>query len=201
MKEPLNIVFGELSAELDGLVTVKNSRGESEYGCTELRPWEHEGDEVVKTENHITVKGQNAFSVKVYEYLRETKAVSELAHYYDRGGVKKFVTKNDAYAVIANNETGARQTFLISHRLFGKGATIWEALQVPNSWARTSKPASKPDQVQTDIKPVEPDPANGHKPSDDLDQATKEAIAGPQPKGSARTRANRKARETQAGTN
>ena len=179
MDKPYEAVNGRIIVELCGLVTLNDEKGENfELSCGDFRPWDHKDALLQRTENCAVVAGtQDGIAVRVYEHLHKEKAMKELDPYYNRDGVKKFAGQNDVYVVLTNQE-GERRIYVIAHRFFPTRVVDWEAGTCRNLPVETGKRPDKPLSQPLDLSKVTK-PENGDgRPSKELDQATKDAIAG-----------------------
>ena len=193
MEKPFIERFGNLLIKLCGLVKLEDDP-ENDILCTTFK--------LTKTaRNYAAVVGyEDGISVKVYEHLYREGKMQKLDPYFNRDGIKKFESDNVIYVVLAR-EDGKKRIFSIGHHT----VMIWdnrecEGLPIkPEDEAENlpDKPLSQPLDLSSipEPKPTN-DGDNGHKPSDELDQATKDALAGEQLNGASKPRGSRKPRET-----
>jgi len=192
--------LGSLSVEMDGMVVLNEGRGNYDFFCSYFEPWRKKGAAIEKTTNHVEISGhQSGVEVKVFEHLYRDRRMEELIPYLNRDGVKKFFSENDVYIVLAAGND--KQMYVIAHRLFPFGKVNWDTLECRRLPAEIGKRPDKPLSQPLDLSSIpEPKPTNdgdnGHKPSDELDQATKDALAGEQLNGASKPRGSRKPRET-----
>lgn len=176
--------LGSLSVEMNGMVVLNEGRGNYDFFCNYFEPWRKKGAAIEKTTNHVEIRGhQSGVEVRVFEHLYRERRMEELIPYLNRDGVKKFFSENDVYVVLVAGNY--KQTYVIAHRLFPFGKVNWDKLECHRLPAEIGKRPDKPLSQPLDLSSIpEPKPTNdgdnGHKPSDELDQATKDALASEQ---------------------
>ena len=176
MSDPFRIDLAGVNVELGGNTVVfdKDNRQQDQTG--EFFDFFRSKEHVSHTENYAVLDGEpeNGVTIKVLEYLsREMVAVPSFS---EKNGVKKFSSKNDLYVVFSKN--GEHRIYVVCHRKFATGAIIWQMGMRKKLPVEVHR--EKPFADHLDLAAValtKPGNGNGQKPSEKLDQATKDAIA------------------------
>lgn len=167
-----------------GYISTEDDRGRPTHYYVGLlwNPWDSETGRTVAAKNHVSIEGDPGpkVSIRVFSAsLKDRKALEEIRPTFTNAGKKVWVWEYDQPLVVFIEGERDSESWTVSHWRMFSGRVIFDLAK---------------NKIQLKTCAVNDD---GHKPSDDLDEATKQAIAGEQLNGVEKLRGSRKSGRNQ----